>query len=241
MRPKRERPPVNGAAAALRSPPAHEISNSSRLVRRPMGDAMTSAPRWTSIGLLGLALMAGAHPLRAEPLPVPKGDYATKATMTGGMAMTSRHSKGKMRVEVQPPGMPQPMVAYFDLRTRKGLTVMSPPGMPPMAIEMELDRKGGHGVAAGSGRRIGSATVAGESCDLWRIDPTGPEDKDADSVACITPDGIPLRMEATVDGKREVVFQVTEISRAPIDAKLMTPPPNLKPMQMPKGAIPPFK
>jgi hypothetical protein len=160
------------------------------------------------------------------------------ATLVGA---ANSSCKGRLRVDAQLPGMPEPMVAYFDLRTRKGILVISPPGMPPMAIEMELDRRGGHGVAAGNGQRAGSATVAGETCDLWRMEPTTAEEKAMVGVACITPDGIPLRIEATVQGKREVVFQVTEISRAPLDAWWMTPPANVEPMQMPKGTMPPFR
>ncbi|MCC6947399.1 MAG: hypothetical protein IT539_06465 [Bradyrhizobiaceae bacterium] len=200
---------------------------------------MTSAIHRSFIGLFGISLCAGTA--YADPLPIPSADYSVKATMTGGMTMISRHSRGKLRVDMQPPGMPQPMVAYFDLRTRKGVSVMSVPGMAPMAMEMELDSKGGHGVATGSGRRVGSATIAGERCDLWRIEPTNAEEKSADTVSCVTADGIPLRVEATVNGKRETIFQATEVSRAPIDAKLMTPPSNVKPMQLPKGMMPPIK
>jgi len=203
---------------------------------------MTSAFHRSLIGLLGSALCTGSMSFaQADPLPIPSVDYSIKATMTGGMTMISRHSNGKLRVDVQPPGMPQPMTSYFDLRTRKGVSVMSVPGMAPMAIEMELDDKGGHGVATGTGQRVGSATIAGEACDLWQVEPTDTEDKTADTVSCVTADGIPLRVEATVNGKRETVFEATEISRAPVDAKLMTPPANAKPMQLPKGMMPPFK
>lgn len=200
------------------------------------------APRFPLVAFASLGICAGAAtPLSAEPLPMPSSDYYTKATMIGGVTMISRHSKGKLRVEMQQPGMPQPMTGYFDLRTRKGISVMSMPGMPPMAIEMDLDNEGGHGVATGSGQRMGAATIAGETCDLWRIEANSKEEKEADTVACITGDGIPLRMEATVEGKRETVFQVTEISRAAQDPKLMTPPKNVKPMALPKGMMPPFK
>jgi hypothetical protein len=174
---------------------------------------------------------------QAEPLPQPATDYATKATMAGGMTIQSRYSNGRMRMEMSGPGAPQPMVAYFDLKTRKGMMVMSMPGMPPMGIDISPGDQSGMGVATGSGQRVGADRVAGEACDVWRIDP--PAGEKGETVGCITRDGIALRMEATVDGKRQTVFQVTEISRAPQDAKLFTPPANVKPMPMPKGMMPP--
>ena len=174
----------------------------------------------------------------ADPLPLPKVDYASKAKMTGGITMSSRHSNGKLRVEMQVPGMPQGMVAYIDLRAKKGVTVMSLPGMGNMAMEIDLGDGDEYGVAVGTGKRVGSAKVAGESCELWEVEGTHRDVKKAEAVACITSDSIPLRMEANVNGKREVVFEVVEFSRGPQDPKLLTPPADLKPMRVPKGMLP---
>jgi hypothetical protein len=187
-----------------------------------------------------LATLCLAGTASADPLPLPKVDYASKAKMTGGITMSSRHSNGKLRVEMQVPGMPQGMVAYIDLRAKKGVTVMSMPGMGNMAIEVDVGDGEEYGVAVGRGNRVGNATVAGETCELWEIEGDRRDIKKAEAVACITADSIPLRMEANVNGKREVVFEVTEISRGPQDPKLLAPPPNLKPMRMPKGMMPNF-
>jgi hypothetical protein len=189
----------------------------------------------------GIAVFILAGGALAEPLPEPATDYLSKGTMAGGMSVEYRHSKGKMRVEMRAPQMPQPMVGYFDLKTRKGVMVMSMPGMPPMAMETGLDGEGGAGVAGGNGQRIGSDRIAGETCDLWRFDAKTAEEKAMDGVACITRDGIVLRMLGTVQGKRQTIFEVTELSRAPQDMKQLTPPANLKPMQIPKGMMPPRK
>jgi hypothetical protein len=189
----------------------------------------------------GIAVFILAGGALAEPLPEPATDYLSKGTMAGGMSVEYRHSKGKMRVEMRAPQMPQPMVGYFDLKTRKGVMVMSMPGMPPMAMETGLDGEGGAGVAGGNGQRIGSDRIAGEACDLWRFDAKTAEEKAMDGVACITRDGIVLRMLGTVQGKRQTIFEVTELSRAPQDMKQLTPPANLKPMQIPKGMMPPRK
>jgi hypothetical protein len=189
----------------------------------------------------GIAVFILAGGALAEPLPEPATDYLSKGTMAGGKSVEYRHSKGKMRVEMRAPQMPQPMVGYFDMKTRKGVMVMSMPGMPPMAMETGLDGEGGAGVAGGNGQRIGSDRIAGEACDLWRFDAKTAEEKAMDGVACITRDGIVLRMLGTAQGKRQTIFEVTELSRAPQDMKQLTPPANLKPMQIPKGMMPPRK
>jgi hypothetical protein len=190
--------------------------------------------------LLPALAVCGATASQADPLPLPSVDYASKATMTGGITMASRHSNGKLRVEMQVPGMPQGMTAYIDLRAKKGVTVMSMPGMGNMAIEVDLGEGEEYGLAVGRGTRTGSANVAGETCDLWEVESNRRDVKKAEAIACITSDSIPLRMEATINGKREVVFEVTELSRARQDPKLLTPPADLKPMRMPKGMMPPL-
>ena len=183
-------------------------------------------------------LAVGAVPARAEPIPMPNTDYSAKAKMVGGMTMTSRHSQGKMRMDMNAPGVPLPMTAYIDLKTRKIITVMSVPGMSDMAVEANLGEEETPGVAVGEGRRVGSATVAGEACDLWQIEGKSKMEKSANAVVCISRDSIPLQLQATIDGKRETIFEVTEITRGPQDIKALTPPANLKPMEIPKGLIP---
>ena len=176
--------------------------------------------------------------VQAEPLPMPQVDYAVKAKMIGGMTMTGRHASGKMRMEMTAPGVPIPMTAYIDLKTRKVITVMSMPGMTPMAMEADIGTEEAPPVAIGEGRRVGTATVAGETCDLWQVEGKSSVEKSLDAVACISNDGIPLRFEATMEGKRQMVFEVTEITRGPQDPKAMIPPANLKKMQIPAGMLP---
>jgi hypothetical protein len=192
------------------------------------------------LSVASVALL-GAGAAFAEPLPLPQSDYAIRGTMAGGTKIFYRHSNGKMRMEMQGAQMPQPMVAYFDVKTRKGIMVMNVPGMPAMAIDASLDQEGAGAVPRGSGRRVGSDRVAGEACDEWKVDGTTPEEKATDAVVCVTSDGIVLRMVGNVQGKRQTILQITEISRAPQDMKLLTPPANLKPMQIPAGMMPPRK
>jgi hypothetical protein len=190
------------------------------------------------LSFLAVCAVVPAADAQAEPLPLPKVDFAVKATMMGGMTMTSRHSGGKMRMEMTAPGVPMPMTAYIDLKTRKVITVMSVPGMTAMAMEADIGTEEAPPVAIGEGKRTGTAKVAGETCDLWQVEGKSSIDKSMDAVACISSDGIPLRFEATIEGKRQILFEVTEITRGPQDAKSMIPPANLKKMQMPAGMLP---
>jgi hypothetical protein len=194
--------------------------------------------RAMAAGVFAFGLAGG---VAAEPLPEPGTDYWSKGKMTGGMQIEYRHSKGKMRMEMRGPDMKEAMVGYFDVKSRKGVVVMSMPGMPPMAIESGLDGEGQVGVAGGKGERVGSDRVAGEACDLWKPEMKTAEEKRTDGVACITRDGIMLRMVGNFEGKRQTIFEVTELSRAAQDMKLLTPPAGLKPMQIPKGMMPPRK
>jgi hypothetical protein len=221
--------------ARLRRNFAHDINHKRRLAERFGSMAMKRA---MAAGVLVFGLVGGAF---AETLPEPGADYWTKAKMTGGMTIEYRHSKGKVRMEMRAPGMNETMVGYFDVKSRKGIMVMSMPGMPPMAIESGLDGEGQVGVAGGKGERIGSDRVAGEACDLWKPEMNNAEEKRMDGVACITRDGIMLRMVGNLEGKRQTIFEVTELSRAAQDMKLLTPPAGLKPMQIPKGMMPPRK
>jgi len=80
----------------------------------------------------------------------------------------------------------------------------------------------------------GAATAAGESCELWEVDSkagfsSGPV------TACISRDNIPLRTEATIEGKRRAVMEVTELRRGRQDPALFAVPANIQVIKMPKG------
>ena len=186
----------------------------------------------------GVALFGLLGAADAETLPSPAADYRSKGRMAGGMTIEYRHSNGKMRMEMRSPEMPQPMVGYFDVKTQKGMMIMSVPGMAPMAIETGAGDQSNAGVATGAGQRVGSDKVAGETCDLWKPEAKTADEKKMDTLVCVTRDGIMLRMSGVVEGKRQTMFEVTELERAPQDRKQLTPPAGLKPMKMPAGAMP---
>jgi hypothetical protein len=171
----------------------------------------------------------------AEPIPLPNVDFQAKATMMGKMNMTLRQSAGKARVELQAAGMPQ-MTGIMDLKARKMLMIGAVPGMSNMALEIELGKDTGYGQVIGNGRRVGTDTVVGEPCELWEMDEAKNGTNGGPVIACLARDNIPLRTEMTIEGKRRIVMEVTELKRERQDPALFAVPANVQVMKMPKGA-----
>jgi hypothetical protein len=182
-------------------------------------------------------LTFGLAEARAEPIPLPSVDYQAKATMMGGSAVTIHHSGGKMRMEIQPHGLPSTITGIMDLSAHKMIMIGAVPGLNNMAMEIDIGKDASYGQVMGEGKRVGTATVAGESCELWEVESkvglsSGP------ITACISRDNIPLRTEATFEGKRRVVMEVTEVQRARQDPALFVLPANIQLLKLPKGVMP---
>ena len=169
-----------------------------RFGRRPVGQM-----------LLTLLALWPAAAIAAEPLPLPSVDYAAHGTFIGGGTMTIRHHGGTLRTDMTMPGTPMPMTGYFDLATKKALMVVSTPA-GPMAMEVNLADQVGYGAMTGTGVREGRDAVAGEPCDIWRIETSRPEEPVR---SCITADGIALRTDAVVGGKSQTVFEIAGVTR----------------------------
>lgn len=196
--------------------------------------AAAVATGWMVAGALAIGTFAAASSAHADPLPLPSADFSLKADLKRGGTIDIAHSQGQMRVEIQKPNIPGSMVGIIDLKART--MVVRTPNLPNMAVEIELPAEYVLGALAGSGLRVGEDKVAGEACDLWKIDPQiksalGP------TTACITPDGIALRTEVEVKGAKQTVFEVTALARAPQDPKLFQLPPGVQVMKVPKGKI----
>ena len=193
-----------------------------------------SAPVFAvAVGLLALGLPLGS-PARADPVPLPTSDFSLKADLKRGGTIDIAHSHGRMRVEIEKPNIPGSMVGIIDLNARSML--VRTPNLPNMAVEIELPPEYVLGALTGTGLRVGEDTVAGEACDLWKIDPQmksalGP------TIACITPDGIALRTVVEIKGTKQTVFEATSLTRAPQDQKQFQLPPGTQVMKVPKGKI----
>lgn len=184
--------------------------------------------------LLAFGLASGPAPAMAEPLPLPQPDFQLKASLRGGGTLDLTHSQGKIRVEMSRAGVSSTIVGIFDLKGRRMLMMV--PAMPNMAVEMDIPPEYAVGALVGEGQRTGgSATVAGESCDLWKV-----ESRHASAIgpttACITADGIALRTEVDNKGKPEVIYEVTSLTRAPQPPSRFLIPPGTQVIR-PKGGL----
>src|ERR1051325_2397230 len=74
-------------------------------------------------------LTCGLATARAEPIPLPTADYQAKAKMMGGSAVTIHHSGGKLRMEIQPHGLPQAITGIMDLPAHKMIMIGAVPGL----------------------------------------------------------------------------------------------------------------
>ena len=182
-------------------------------------------------------LTCGLATARAEPIPLPTIDYQAKAKMMGGSAVTIHHSGGKLRMEIQPHGLPQAITGIMDLPAHKMIMIGAVPGMSNMAMEIDIGKDASYGQVVGEGKRVGTATVAGENCELWEVESkTGLNGEPV--TACISRDNIPLRTEATFEGKRRAIMEVTELQRTRQDPALFVLPANIQVMKLPRGVMP---
>lgn len=192
----------------------------------------------TGAGLLGLALVLGAasdHPAMADPLPLPTVDFALKANVRRAGTLELAHSGGKMRVEINNPSAPGPMIGIIDLKNRKMTMLMA--SVAKAAVEIEIPQENAFGALQGEGLRVGEGMVAGEPCDLWKVEPLATMNA-GPTVACITPDGIALRTEIErKDGRKDLVFEATSLTRGPQDPKLFQLPPDVTVIKAPAGKI----
>jgi hypothetical protein len=182
-------------------------------------------------------LACGLAAARAEPIPLATVDYQAKAKMMGGSAVAIHHSGSKLRMEIQPHGLPATITGILDFSTRKMIMIGAVPGMNNMAMEVDIGKDASYGQVMGEGKRVGTATVAGESCELWEVESKVGFNGEP-VTACLSRDNIPLRTEATFEGKRRAIMEVTELQRTRQDPALFVLPANIQIMKLPKGVMP---
>ncbi|OYX14090.1 MAG: hypothetical protein B7Z15_05150 [Rhizobiales bacterium 32-66-8] len=191
----------------------------------------------TPLGWLGcigfaVALLMGTPAARAEPLPTPKIDFALKAKLQDGATMDLAHSGARLRVRVTAPQLPAPVIALVDVPRSKMIALT--PNMPKVALEADLPDRYRVAVLSGDGTPMGPSEVAGEPCVLWKINKA--QGFSTPAVACITPDGIPLRTDVDSKGKTVTAYEVTSLTRAPQDAALFRLPAGTSAIKVPSDA-----
>lgn len=160
--------------------------------------------------------LAKAQALPPFPPAVP---YEAQVEFSNGMSGTFRYQDGKLRVDATSGAGPS--TAYIDLAQRTAIVVVSMQGMN-MALDVDLTEFHIPEVSSTSSQLIGPDMVAGEACQVWRVtDPASGKT----GVACITPDGIPLRAGGS-EGKAPVMV-VQNVRRGVQNAADLTPPQGL--------------
>lgn len=189
-----------------------------------------------SFAILALVGFTGMTRAAAEPIPLPTVDFEASAKTMGSGTMTMHHSGDRARVETDMG--PMPVTGIMNLKTRKMYMLMSIPGLGNTAMEVAIG-DANYGQVYGNGKRVGSDTVAGEPCELWEMAGAKPGHENAHFggpvIVCLSRDHIPLRTEATVNGKRKKISEVTEVKRVKQDPSLFELPKGVKIMKMPKG------
>ncbi len=164
--------------------------------------------------------------LVAGPAPAPADAGPAALQPPSVMAQRMRWSVSLWSQRLDPPGN-----AYMitDYRARR-ILVVDPRHATATLLPLPATRPGGGVQAPGlraTGRygRLGDDKVAGTPCTEWRtIDDSG-----ADSVICLTPDGVLLR--ARHAGK--VLLVASRVSYAPQDPSLFAAPPGTRVEQPP--------
>lgn len=190
-------------------------------------------PRLLQIAVAAAAILSGGTAARAEPVPLPTIDYAVRAKILNEGNAFIRHAQGKMRIEMEFPSVPEPVIGLVDLPKRKAIMLIPIPGLATTAVEIDFGDNVSFGQVLGEGRQVGNDTVAGEACALWEVHTK--EEKVDRAIVCLGRDNIPLRTQASIDGKLRTVFEATEIMREPQDPKHFELPKGVRVMKLPKG------
>jgi len=192
----------------------------------------SSVRKSSAVAAAVLGAIAFTAAASAEPLPLPRIDYqSTARTFNDGTAVV-RHRQGKMRLELEMPAIPTPVVGIIDLKARKMVLLVAIPGLANTALEIDFGDEAMFGQVIGEGRRVGEDRVNGEPCTLWEV--TGKSEKER-AVVCIAADNIPLRTQANIDGKVQTIFEVTEVKREPQKPADFELPAGVRAIKLPGG------
>jgi len=170
----------------------------------------------------------------AEPLPLPAVDYRVRAKAPQGSEIDVAHHEGRLRMDVRNETLIGTMTGLVDLGQSEVIFIVDVPGMDTLAVRTALPPGYSFADAAREGTRAGTDKVAGEACDLWRIDvKAGKPPLDS----CITSDGIVLRTSTVIDGKPTVVFEALELARGAQDPARFAVPKGVKVTKLPASML----
>ncbi|TCK30188.1 hypothetical protein EV667_0276 [Ancylobacter aquaticus] len=182
--------------------------------------------------MLGICMSFDIAGAAAEPMPAPTADYRARARAPQGVQLDVFHHQGKVRVEVASGNLPNGMVSLIDLQNSSMIVLMNVPGMDRIAVEMDMPPGFAFSDANRQGTRAGSGEALGEACEIWRFEPKA---LNQPVESCITADGIVLRTTTSMGGKPAVLFEVTELTRAPQDPAQFALPKGMKARKVPSS------
>jgi hypothetical protein len=195
-------------------------------IQSPVRPGFRSTAVGVQLAVLGMSVAAvfvvGASFASAEILPLPKNDYEATAKI-GKEPAVIRYHAGILRVEQKD----VEIVTLIDFRRSIATVLGTRDGTK---IAMEVPAAIFFYLPTGServGRLVGSATAAGETCDVWRHIDVNPypykgAKKQLESDTCIASDGAWLRtVERDPD---DVILDVVEIKRQLQDPGLFVVP-----------------
>lgn len=185
----------------------------------------------TMIAAGALALVTASSFAAAQEMRLPQTDYEMTVRIHDHSSghqqeMEMRHREGDFRMEGEFQG--QSAIVLLNPVERMSTILVDMQGTR-MAIEMPMGDEVTLPLADERfGDVIGTDTVAGETCTVYRI-----EDEDipgGEAHGCMTDDNIVLRVDIPDQG---TAFEATQFSRASQDASLFTVPDGYQRMQMP--------
>lgn len=183
----------------------------------------------TMIAASALALTALSSLAVAQELRLPQSDYEMTMRIhdrSGAQDIGMYHRNGDFRMDGEFQGQSAVILANLAERT---VTILTDMGGNRMALQMPLGDEVLLPLADERfGDVVGSDTVAGEPCTVYRV-----EDDDmpgGEALGCMTDDNIVLRV---ADMENVPMLEATRFSRRSQDASLFTVPAGYQIMRMP--------
>jgi hypothetical protein len=189
---------------------------------------------------LVLGLAAAPAMAQDRPAMIPNRDVAVTYRMVGSehfgaqqMQIAWLAAQGLQRMDM---GNGQGWMVS-DVRNNRGFMVME---RDRMVMDMaDIGARGGPQVLrlsdAARITREGSATLAGHACTVWKV-----EDQGRQSRACITSDGVMLRVlgQNPANPNVESGLEAVQVSYGPKDPARFSRPAGFQAMQLPSGLPP---
>jgi YD repeat-containing protein len=181
--------------------------------------------------LLALLPLLLAAPALAQPRPeavTPQRDVTVTYRTIGGQTVRMAWNAAERMTRIDAQGAPGAMI--LDQIRQRAFVVMERERavmqLPLNGGSTRLPRSPEALLAGGQLTRLGADSVAGLACTLWQREAEGRK-----ATACLTNDGVLLRMQVT--GTPPEGMEATEVRYGPADPALFVPPAAYRVMEPP--------